>query len=102
MKNKQANIDTETLQLLPVPIILFDSNKIYFLNKKAIDLFEINEAKLNEIALLNPYSFITEPHKKKVKKIHAQIFKGNRQSANGIHAALPAVEAQHRCLVGRT
>ena len=76
MKNKQANIDTETLQLLPVPIILFDSNKIYFLNKKAIDLFEINEAKLNEIALLNPYSFITEPHKKKVKKIHAQIFKG--------------------------
>ena len=39
--NRQKNIDTNTLNLLPLAVILFDNEKIYFLNEKAISLFKI-------------------------------------------------------------
>lgn len=68
MKNKQANIDIETLQLLPVPIILFDTNEVYFINQKAIDLFKIEEQDFEKIKSYDSYHFVKEPYRKKIKK----------------------------------
>ena len=62
MLNKQKNIDTNTLNLLPLAVILFDNEKIYFLNEKAISLFKIPRKLSEKLNLLSIYSFLDKEY----------------------------------------
>lgn len=70
------NIDTNTLEQLPVAVILFDNKKIYYLNKKAIDLFSINKAKLKNIQQLSVFNFIHQRYHARLTKNNLLILKG--------------------------
>ena len=52
------NIDIQTLELQPLPVILFDNKQIYFLNKKAIDIFCIPKKELKELNKLSMFNYI--------------------------------------------
>lgn len=43
---QQTHVDLLTLDSLPVALILFDTDKIHFLNKKALAVFEVSESKV--------------------------------------------------------
>lgn len=64
------NIDVQTLELLPVAIILFDNKQIYYLNKKAIDLFKVPKKQLKELDKLSVFSFID-------KSVHKRLINNN-------------------------
>lgn len=57
--NKLKNIDVKTLDLLPVAVVVFDHEKIHFLNKKALHVFKvpskwtINEQKLSILQFID-------------------------------------------------
>lgn len=65
------NIDVQTLELLPVAIILFDNKQIHYLNKKAIDLFKVPKIQLKELHKLSVFSFID-------KSLHKRLINNNK------------------------
>ena len=79
------NIDVKTLELLPVAIILFDNKQIYYLNKKAIDLFKIPQTQLKELHKLSVFSFID-------KSVHKRLINNNKLILKDIE--FPPIELQ--------
>jgi PAS domain S-box-containing protein len=79
------NIDVQTLELLPVAIILFDNKQIYYLNKKAIDLFKIPKSHLKELDKLSVFSFID-------KSLHKRLINNNKLILKGVE--FPPIELQ--------
>lgn len=79
------NIDIQTLELLPVAVILFDNNRIYYVNKKAIDLFKITGSQLKELDKLSVFQFIN-------KKVHKKLINNNNLILKG--KVFPAIELE--------
>ena len=57
--HKIKNIDVETLDLLPVAVALFDNEKVYFLNKKAIELFKVPKIYQKNFSAFSIYQFLS-------------------------------------------
>lgn len=77
MVSKQhTQVDEDTLNALPVAVILFDNTRIHFLNKKAVDIFEIPSSKLQELHKFNLFQFLDEKLHKRVKRNNNLILKG--------------------------
>jgi PAS domain S-box-containing protein len=74
--NKQENINLNTLDLLPAAVILFDNEKVYFLNKKAIQVFNVPKNKLKNITELSIYSFLDPAYHKNFRERAKLILKG--------------------------
>lgn len=72
----KSEVDVNTLNLLPVAIILFDNRKIYFLNTKAIELLQISRQQLKNLNKYSIFQFLD-------KKYHAQITKNNKLILKG-------------------
>ncbi len=81
----KSNIDIQTLELLPVAVILFDNKRIYYVNKKAIDLFKITRAQLKELDKLSVFHFIN-------KKVHKKLINNNNLILKG--KVFPAIELE--------
>lgn len=81
----KSNIDIQTLELLPVAVILFDNKQIYYVNKKAIDLFKITRAQLKELNKLSVFDFIN-------KKVHKKLINNNNLILKG--KVFPAIELE--------
>ena len=73
---KSNNVDSHTLELLPVAVILFDNKRIYYLNKKAISLFKITATQLKQLDQLSVFSFINKAAHKKLTSNNNLILKG--------------------------
>ncbi len=76
MKNTQVNIDTETLQLLPVAVMLYDNERIYFFNQKAIDLFQVPKKTITDFKTISAFDLILNPFQKILKSRIKQILSG--------------------------
>lgn len=74
--NKEKNINTHTLDLLPVAVVLFNNDEIYYLNKKAISLFKIPKTKLANLNDISIFDFLNKTHHTIVKKRCNEILKG--------------------------
>jgi len=81
----KSNIDIQTLELLPVAVILFDNKRIYYVNKKAIDLFKITALQLKELNNLSVLDFIN-------KKAHKKLINNNNLILKG--KVFPAIELE--------
>jgi PAS domain S-box-containing protein len=85
---QHTQVDEETLDALPVAIILFDNSQIYFLNKRAIDIFEIPQSKLKELHKFTLFQFLDKNLHKLVKRNNtlllegAQLFAAEREFTN--------------------
>ncbi len=73
---KHPQVDEHTLNSLPVAVILFDNKQIYFLNKKALDIFEIPKSKLSDLSKFSLLDFID-------KKLHSLVKRNNRLILEG-------------------
>lgn len=69
-------IDLNTLDQLPVAMALFDNEKIYFFNKKAVELFKIPKSALKDITSLSILRFLHERSHKKILANNRRILKG--------------------------
>ena len=74
---KINNVDSQTLELLPVAVILFDNKRIYYLNKKAINLFKITATQLKQLDQLSVFNFINKGEHKKLISNNNLILKGS-------------------------
>ncbi|PBQ32120.1 hypothetical protein CNR22_10165 [Sphingobacteriaceae bacterium] len=78
-------VDENTLNLLPVAVILFDEKRFYFLNKKAIEILAIPVKLLKTKDTLSIFQFISE-------KIHPEVRKNIKLVLKG--SELPAMEVK--------
>src|SRR5687768_654479 len=69
-------VDEETLNALPAAVILFDNKRIYFLNKKAIDIFEIPKQQLENLHKFTIFQFLDRKLHGIVKRNNTLILKG--------------------------
>lgn len=74
--NNQSNINITTLDLLPVAVILFDNKKIYFINKKAIEVFNVPKKHLKNINSFSVYNFLDPTYHKNFLERTKLILKG--------------------------
>lgn len=69
-------VDEHTLNLLPVAVILFDEKKLYFLNKKAIEIFAIPSKLLKTKDQFSIFQFLNPKSHAEVKKNMKSVLKG--------------------------
>jgi PAS domain S-box-containing protein len=98
-KKGVKNADVETLEQLPVGIILFDSTKIYFLNARAKKIFGITKQTLEKINKLKFYDFVSIEHRARIKSRTKQIIKGKEfdpteLAITNFHGELIDIEAK--------
>jgi PAS domain S-box-containing protein len=73
---QHTQVDEHTLNSLPVAVILFDNEQIYFLNKKAVKIFAIPKGQLKKLHEFSLFSFLD-------KKLHALVKRNNNLILNG-------------------
>ncbi|MGZ3919597.1 MAG: PAS domain S-box protein [Bacteroidia bacterium] len=86
-------IDLNTLDQLPVAIALFDNQKIYFINKKAAELFRIPKNKIKNIKEFNIFKFLNPATHKSVFSNNSRILKGD---------VFPSIEFSSKDYKGKT
>lgn len=74
--NDHLTVDENTFNLLPVGVMIFDSNKIYFLNKKAKEILELKGAAGKNVEQYSISDFIKEEDFSHVKKRNKSVLKG--------------------------
>jgi PAS domain S-box-containing protein len=75
-KQPPSIIDLNTLDQLPVAMALFDNEKIYFLNKKATELFKVPKKQLKNISDLSILRFLHQRSHSKILSNNRKILKG--------------------------
>ncbi|MBA3679723.1 MAG: PAS domain S-box protein [Bacteroidetes bacterium] len=75
-KGQPATVDTNTLDLLPIAVAIFDNKKIYFLNKKAIELFNVSKEQLKKINSFSIFNFLDKKYHTRIKQNNIKIIKG--------------------------
>ncbi len=75
-KVQPATVDTNTLDLLPIAVAIFDNKKIYFVNKKAIELFSISKEQLKKINSFSVFHFLDKKYHTRIKQNNLKIIKG--------------------------
>src|SRR5687768_12348232 len=73
---EHTQVDESTLNALPVAVILFDNDRIYFLNKKAVDIFEIPASRLKTLEKFTLFQFLD-------KNLHPLVYRNNNLLLNG-------------------
>jgi PAS domain S-box-containing protein len=73
---QHTQVDEHTLNSLPVAVILFDNTSIYFLNKKAVSIFEIPHKELGRLGKFSIFDFLDKKIHHLVKKNNNLILKG--------------------------
>jgi PAS domain S-box-containing protein len=71
-----TQVDEGTLNALPVAVILFDNKQIHFLNKKAIDIFDIPKSELRNLHKFTLFQFLD-------KKLHPLVKRNNNLLLSG-------------------
>ncbi len=76
-RNKKLySTDLNTLNHLPVAVILFDNKKVYFLNSLAVKLFKVPKNYLNKLEQINIFNFLDKSFHKQIKENTKKILKG--------------------------
>ncbi|MBA2611860.1 MAG: PAS domain S-box protein [Bacteroidetes bacterium] len=75
-KDQSAQIDRNTLDLLPIAVAIFDNKKVYFVNKKAIELFQISKEQLKKIGSYSIFNFLDKKYHQRIKQNNHKIIKG--------------------------
>jgi PAS domain S-box-containing protein len=70
------SVDEETLNSLPIAVILFDNDQIYFLNNKARDIFEIPHSELKNLHKFSIFHLLD-------KKLHPLVKRNNNLILGG-------------------
>jgi PAS domain S-box-containing protein len=66
----------EALENLPVALVIFDNNKVYYLNKRAIEILKFQKNKLPDLKKLKLWSFVMPEYHKSSKAVNLKILKG--------------------------
>src|SRR3954463_13386694 len=69
-------VNEHTLDSLPVAVILFNTKQVYFLNKKAIEIFKVPKNRLKEINKLSIFQFLDKKYHQRVRHNNTLILKG--------------------------
>ncbi|MDP1803406.1 MAG: PAS domain S-box protein [Bacteroidota bacterium] len=75
-KGQSHQVDINTLDLLPIAVAIFDNKKIYFVNKKAIELFSISKDQLKKINSFSVFHFLDKKYHTRIKQNNLKIIKG--------------------------
>jgi len=67
----------QTLELLPVAVVIFDNQRFYFINRKAAELLRIPKDKVKNPEQLSILSFLKPESHKKILANNKKILKGN-------------------------
>jgi PAS domain S-box-containing protein len=77
LKKGQSNlVDLNTLDLLPIAVAIFDNNKIYFINKKAAQLFNVSVKQLKNINSVSIFDLLDKQYHARIKTNNTKIIKG--------------------------
>lgn len=76
-KKLQNSIDLNTLNQLPLAVILFDNKKIYFLNTLAVKLFKVPDKFKRNFESLSVYDFLDKALHKRGKQNTLKVLKGH-------------------------
>lgn len=75
-KGQSTQVDLNTLDLLPIAVAIFDNKKVYFVNKKAAQLFHISKQQLKNISSVSIFHFLDPQYHKRIKQNNTKIIKG--------------------------
>lgn len=75
-KNQSTQVDINTLNNLPIAVAIFDNKRVYFLNKKAIDLFKPSKQQLKNINSISIFEFLDKEFHKRIKQNNLKILNG--------------------------
>src|SRR4051812_5467545 len=67
---------TDALENLPVALVIFDNNKVYYLNKRAYEILKFPKNKRPDLKKVKLWSFIAKEYHKSSKTINLKILKG--------------------------
>ncbi|MCW3077395.1 MAG: hypothetical protein JWO32_2004, partial [Bacteroidetes bacterium] len=90
--NKPLSIDLNSLNQLPVALALYDNNKIYFINQKAVELFKIPKSQLNKLESFSINRFLNAEALRSLFALAGKIDKG---------ASSPSLECSSRDFKGK-
>src|SRR3954463_9818800 len=76
MTSEYSQVDEQTLNALPIAVILFDNKKVHFLNKKAAEVFKLPKAQLKNLDQLSIFNFLDKKYHSRVRKNNELILKG--------------------------
>ncbi len=77
-KTVNSSVDLNTLNQLPVAVVLFDNKMVYFVNTLGIKLFKIPKKYHSNFKELSIYNFLNETYHKATKQLALKILKGER------------------------
>ena len=75
-KGQSTQVDLNTLDLLPIAVAIFDNKKVYFVNKKAAELFHISKEQIKNITSVSIFQFLDPQFHKRIKENNTKILKG--------------------------
>jgi PAS domain S-box-containing protein len=75
-KGQSTQVDLNTLNLLPIAVAIFDNKKVYFVNKKAAQLFHISKQQLKNISSVSIFQFLDPQFHKRIRQNNIKILKG--------------------------
>jgi len=75
-KDQSLPIDINTLDLLPIAVAIFDNKKVYFVNKKAKELFHISKTQSLKINDSTIFNFLDKKFHTRIKQNNIKIIKG--------------------------
>lgn len=76
-KKGLTNLDSNTLEQLPLAVILFDAKRIYFLNNKAKKILGLVATKFEKVQELNLFDYIADKHKPLLKTNITKVMNGS-------------------------
>src|SRR6478736_3347565 len=92
-KNQPQQVDINTLDLLPIAVAIFDNKKVYFVNKKAVELFQISKEQLKKIKSVSIFNFLDKQFHKRVKANNSKIISGEE---------FPSIELEFKTFKNKT
>ena len=75
-KNQSTQVDINTLNLLPIAVAIFDNKKVYFVNNRAVELFQISKKQLKNINTVSIFKFLDKKFHKRIKENNEKILNG--------------------------
>ncbi|MDP3567540.1 PAS domain S-box protein [Sediminibacterium sp.] len=75
-KDQSTQVDLNTLNQLPIAVAIFDNKKVFFINKKAAELFHISKEQLKNINSVSIFQFLDSQYHNRIKQNNTKILKG--------------------------
>ncbi len=94
LKKGQSNlVDLNTLDQLPIAVAIFDNKKVYFVNKKAAQLFQISNKEIKNINTVSIFELLDEKYHNSIRINNSKIIKGEE---------FPPIELQLKTFKNKT